>query len=152
MDKTKITRITIGRLYNLGSYEHVRYELALEIPDGQSASAAVDGAERIFSALSPKEPGSVQTEITIQHEARRVQDMKDRLAKDPEDFERYYRGYVGTPEEYINRCEQSLNESIAKREAWKARSKKARELLDDLGGASKWHDAKLEWEDDDNFQ
>lgn len=149
MDKTKITRVTIGRLYNLGSYEHVRYELTVEIPDGESASKAVAGIERIFAALNPREPGSVQTETTILHDTRRVQDMKDRLAKSPEDFEQYYRGYVGTPEEYIARCEESLNESIAKREAWKARSRKARELLDDLGGAAKWHDAKLEWNDDD---
>ena len=31
----KITKITVGRLHNLGNYEHVRYELTVEVPEGQ---------------------------------------------------------------------------------------------------------------------
>lgn len=111
---------------------------------------ALEGAERLLAALNPKEPGSVQSEATISHDERRLADMKERV-RDPEDFSRYYGGYVGTPEEYVARCEQSLNESKAKREAWKARAKKARSLLDDLGGAAQWRDAKLEWDDNGDW-
>lgn len=147
--KPRISRITIGRLFNLGSYEHVRYELTIEVPEGESASTALEGAERLFVALNPKEPGSVSSESDIERQQRQVNDMKERLSVGSGEFERYYgHGYVGTPEEYIARCEQSLAESIQKRQAWKARSQKARSLLDDLGGAAKWRDAKLEWDDD----
>jgi hypothetical protein len=38
-----ITKITIGRLYNLGSYEHVRYELTAEVPQGESPATAIIG-------------------------------------------------------------------------------------------------------------
>lgn len=148
----RISRITIGRLFNLGSYEHVRYELTIEVPEDESAATALEGTERLLAALNPKEPGNVPSESTVQHDERRVADMKERLAKGADEFNRYYGpGFVGTPEEYIARCEESLRESIARREAWKARAKKARSLLDDLGGAAKWRDAKLEWDDDDGI-
>ena len=45
----------------------------------------------------------------------------------------------------------SLAESVAKRDAWEARSAKARKLLEDLGGAANWKDAKLEWDNDDEY-
>ena len=145
-----VTKITIGRLFSLGNYEHVRYELMVEIREGESATTALEGVERIFAALNPKETGSVPTEIDVKHDERRVQTMKDMLAAGADEFDRYYgHGFTGTPEEYIARCEQSLLYSTMKREVWKARAKAARALLDDLGGAAKWHDAKLTWEDSD---
>ena len=144
-----ISKITVGRLYNLGSYEHVRYELTVEIQSEESATKTLEGIERIFSALNPKETGCVPTETDVRHDERRVADMKERLANGIDNFNQAYGfGYAGTPEEYIARCEQSLNDSIQKRKDWKARAKKARALLDDLGGAAKWHDAKLSWDND----
>lgn len=146
---SRISRISVGRLYNLGNYEHVRYELTIEVPEGATASETMEGVERLMAALNPREPGSVPSESTIQQDERRLTDMKERFSVSSAEFERYYDpGYVGTPEEYIARCEQSLLESIRKRQAWKAKSKKARALLDDLGGAACWRDAKLEWDDD----
>ena len=32
----RISRIGIGRLHNLGNYEHVRYEVTVELPPGTS--------------------------------------------------------------------------------------------------------------------
>ena len=51
-----ITKITIGRLYNLGSYEHIRYELTCEIPSGESPATALIGLEKLIGALNPKLP------------------------------------------------------------------------------------------------
>lgn len=148
----RIVRITVGRLYNLGSYEHVRYELTIEIPEKASAAKTLEGVERLLSALNPREPGGVPSETDISGDELRVTSMKERLLKGEDEFDRHYgHSFVGTREEYIARCEGSLQESMAKRKAWKERSQKARLLLDDLGGAAEWKDAKLNWDGDDYF-
>ncbi len=147
--KARITRITIGRLYNLGSYEHVRYELTVEIPENGLVSETFQGLERLFVALNPRAPSGVAAEHEITRDKRRLEHMKELLGKGEEEFRRENTYFVGTSEEYIARCEESLNKAIKSRQDWEARSKKAREMLEDLGGAAKWHDAKLEWDDDD---
>lgn len=145
-----ITKITIGRLYNLGSYEHVRYELTAEIPEGQSPGTAIIGMEKILAALSPKT--STHSRSELDREAKRLEAMKTQLlAHGEERFRRDHGHFEGTPEEYLARCEKSLAENVARRDAWEARSAKARKLLEDLGGAANWRDAKLEWEDDDEY-
>lgn len=140
----KTTKITIGRLFNLGSYEHVRYEITVEIHEGESASNALIGLEKILSALNPKEPGNVPTEDDLKRELRRLESMQ---ALDDDSFERVHGGYVGTRLEYMDRISVSLAEAAARRKAWQEKAEKARALLDDLGGAAKWTDAKLNWED-----
>ena len=146
-----ITKITIGRLYNLGSYEHVRYELTAEVPQGESPATAIIGMEKILAALSPKT--STHSRDELAREKRQVEEMHRKLSDEgPDEFRRYYgHSFVGTPEEYIGRCEQSYSENVARREAWEARSAKARRLLDDLGGAANFKDAKLDWEDCNDF-
>jgi len=141
-----ITKITIGRLYNLGSYEHVRYEMTAEIAEGESASKALIGLEKILSALNPKAPGSVPDEDAIKRDIRRLQEMR---ALNDEDFERFHGGYKGTRAEYLDRISQSIAEGTERLNAWKAKAAKARELLDDLGGAAEFKDAKLDWENYD---
>ena len=141
----KTTKITIARLYNLGSYEHARYEITAEISEGESASKALIGLEKILSALNPKPPGSVPSEDETKREIRRLEEMR---ALDDDTFERCHGGYKGTRAEYIERISKSIAEGTARREAWQAKAEKARDLLDDLGGAAEWKDAKLDWEDD----
>lgn len=149
-NKMNITKITIGRLYNLGSYEHVRYELTAEVPDGESAATALLGLERIITALSPKTSTHSRPELEREH--NRIEEMRHQLAgKGEDEFRRIHGHFVGTPSEYIDRCAQSYSESVARRDAWEARSEKARKLLDDLGGAANWRDAKLDWQSGDDF-
>ena len=145
-----ITKIEIGRLYNLGSYEHVSYKLTVEVPQGESAATAIIGMEKILEALSPKTATHNRGELA--REKRQVEEMHRKLSDEgPEEFRRHYgHSFVGTPEEYIGRCEQSHADNVARRNAWEARSAKARKLLEDLGGAANWKDAKLDWENDDN--
>lgn len=146
----KVTKITIGRLYNLGSYEHVRYELTAEVPEGESPATALLGMEKLLAALSPKTHTHSRGELD--REKHQVEAMRKLLAeKGPEEFRHRHSFFVGTPEEYIARCEESHAKSVAERDEWESRSEKARKMLDDLGGAANWKDAKLDWETDDYF-
>ena len=143
-----ISKITLGRLYNLGSYEHVRYELTAEIQQGESAADAVTGMEKILAGLAPLKNACINTESEIAHKTKEIQDMKTMPVVD---WQRRYGHCTGTAAEVIARYEASLHEEIEKREKALARAKRARQLFDDLGGASKWKDAKLDWQDDDDF-
>ena len=143
----KVTRITVGRVFNLGNYENVRYEISVDVPEGESPATALVGMEKIISALSPKT--STHSRSELDREKHRVEEMRHALAgKGEEEFRRNHGHFVGTPDEYIARCAQSNAENVAKRDAWEARREKARQLLDDLGGAAIWKDAKLDWETD----
>jgi hypothetical protein len=141
-----VSKITIGRLYNLGDYEHIRYELTVEIPHGESPATAIIGMEKILSALNPKTPGGVPDEADTKRETQRLAEMR---SMDDELFERYHRGHKGTRAEYTQFLSDKIAEGTKRREQWLARSAKARKLLEDLGGAANWKDAKLDWENED---
>jgi len=146
----QITKITIGRLYNLGSYEHVRYELTAEVPPGESPATAIIGLEKIISALSPKTHTHSRDEL--EREKLGVEAMRKRLAEGLDAFHRSYgSSFVGTPEEYIQRCQDSYDKNVVERLAWETRAAKARKMLEDLGGAANWKDAKLDWDNDTEF-
>ena len=145
--KMNITKITIGRLYNLGSYEHVRYELTAEVPEGESAAEAVTGMEKILAGLAPTKNAGIQTAAEIAHKTKEIQDMRTMPVVD---WQRRYGHCTGSAAEVIARYEASLQEEIEKREKVLARAKRARELFDDLGGAAKWKDAKLDWDNGDD--
>ena len=145
-----ITRITVGRLYNLGSYEHVRYELSVDVKEGESARGALVAVEKILSALSPESKVCVKTRSELERGLHHIRQLRlDLEKKGDEQFTREHGYFTGTPLEYIERCDRMHYEEVAKRERYEARASKARELLDDLGGAAKWKDAKLDWEDYD---
>lgn len=138
-----VTKITIGRLFNLGSYEHVRYEIAVEIADGESPATALIGLEKILEALNPRCP--CQSKDEIKRSRFRLSTMEQ---LDDEQFERQHGGYTGTRSEYTERIRQGIVDEEAKLKVWQDRHSKARKLLEDLGGAANWKDAKLDWEDD----
>lgn len=57
----KASRVTVARLFNLGQYEHVRYEISVDVTDMQSAADAFLNLDAIMEALGPK------TEIDLRH-------------------------------------------------------------------------------------
>jgi len=139
-----ITKITIGRLFNLGSYEHVRYELTAEVHAGESAEAAMIGLERIVEALNPKR--TCKTWEEIQREERRLLEMR---AMDDEAFSKQHgHSYKGTRDEYTDRVAVGIVDAKLETDKWEKRHEKARRLLNNIGGAEKWKDAKLDWETD----
>jgi hypothetical protein len=149
----KTTKITIGRLFNLGSYEHMRYEITVEIPSSESASDAMIGLEKILEALKPERQCMVKTEAELERESFRLEELKKDLASlGVDEFEQKHGWHiVGTAPEYIQRVEDGYRREVEKRVAYEKRAKCAREALDDIGGAATWKDAKLDWETDGDF-
>lgn len=150
-----VSRITVGRVFNLGNYENVRYELSVDIPAGESAAAALVALENIVGALSPKT--CPLSEADLKRDRLQIDGMHKCLSDDgPEEFKRMNGWQMNnqatdSPEEFIAKREAAYAEKVKKLEAWKERSTKARQLLDDLGGAAVWKDAKQDWEDDTEF-
>ncbi len=144
---SRISKITVGRLFNLGNYEHVRYELTVDVPEGQSATQAITAVEAILEGMKPVSRCGVPSQSEIAHAEKSFQAMRSMNAVD---FQRNYGHCEGTPAEIIDRHEQSLVEAKAKRASALATAKQARALFDDLGGASQWKDAKLDWDDEPN--
>lgn len=140
-----ITKITIGRLYNLGSYEHVRYELTAEIPAGQSPATAIIGMENILGALNPKRPHGVPSESDIRN-------LESSLAATREATdEQVRRSYGKSKYGRILSLHHSIAEGKSALARWNERQVKARLLLEDLGGAANYKDAKEDWDDDSQF-
>lgn len=123
--KAHVSRITVARLHNLGNYEHVRYEIAVEIPDGTSASKVLSDVERVLAGLDPKPP-------VDDYDLRRATEALKRPVEEWEDWER------GNEPTYRSR--------IAADAEWRAAQKLARQALDDIGGTSVYTDAKDTWD------
>lgn len=137
-----ISKITVGRLYNLGNYEHIRYELTVDVRP-EEASKAIIAVEKLLAGLAPIR-GTVKTELELQHMRSSIDRMKTMPACE---FERSYRGYDGTPSEIVARHEATLSEETSKRNEATKRAAIARNLFNDLGGAAQWKDCKLDWQD-----
>lgn len=134
MTGAKVSRISIGRLYSLGNYEHVRVELTLDIPEGESAAGAFRGAMKILTGLNPKK-GRVES-----YELKRAHQFLSECGSETE-FDAIT----------LELRTQKAKDIIAKDEAYRARLRKAADALDDLGGVSVYTDAKLDWDDEDDY-
>jgi hypothetical protein len=131
--KTRATNITIGRLYNLGNYEHVRYELTVEIPEGRSAAAALTNVMKVLAGCKPIKLS--YSEQSIRHLAK---SPEPKLSDPP------------TAEERQTHAQWKEARILAvKLEAALKRRAAALELLDEMGGTSIYKDAKLDWDDEE---
>lgn len=146
--KPRITKITLGRLYNLGNYEHVRYDLTVEVPDGASATKSILGMERIIAGLSPLKNARVRDVGDLRRDAAYIAKLKSLNA---EEWKREHGESKGTRKEIIGRYEKALRDETLKRQKELRTAERARLLFDDLGGAARWKDAKLDWENDDQW-
>lgn len=147
--EAKIERITIGRLYNLGNYEHIRYELTATVHDGQSASTIVRGMENILVGLAPLK--GIREEQELENAAVRIEALRNMTPEAYAESEMQGYGQKEGRIEKIDRLQNQLTEERKKRDRALARQAKCRQLFDDLGGASEWKDAKQNWQDDDDF-
>ncbi len=137
---TQVTKLTIGRLYNLGNYEHVRYELTVEIGEGRSAALALRNTMRILRAANPKPPcddyeykSALERLKDPQAWHKNVADKKERV-------------------QAIRNMVRDAKANVKAYEAWKARRKAAEALLDSIGCVKEFKDAKLSWQDDDEWE
>lgn len=134
----KVTEITIGRLFNLGDYEHIRYEIKVSVEPNESAQAAFTGVERLLAAIRPKSPLKEDFEwhnIRARHDHWTEQDWWKYEGKD---------GWEKAKVENDNKYAKFT----AEHKAWVESQEKVRALLDDLGAAAEYKDAKLSWEDE----
>lgn len=136
--KSKVSRFTIGRLYNLGNYEHVRYELTVEVGEGRSAAVALKNTLRLLRAVNPKPPVS-----SFDYERALLQ-----IAK-PEDW---HKNIQDEAQQAKLRKEMVVEAKkvVKKFEAWAKRRHAAELVLDDIGCAKAFKDAKLSWDNDDD--
>ena len=137
-----ISKITIGRLFNLGNYEHIRYELTVDVQPGE-ATAALRGTENLLRALNPKRPSGVATDSELAQAKSKIElirSMTDEAVR---------RNYGMSKYGCIRKFTADLADAVSKTEHWNARQHAARKRFDDLGGASQYRDAKLDWQDFD---
>lgn len=52
-DRTRVTSITVARLYNLGNYEHVRYEVTAVVGPEDKASEVFANLDAVMLAMNP---------------------------------------------------------------------------------------------------
>lgn len=124
--KSTISRITITRLYNLGNYEHVRYELTADVPAGCSAKMAASNLVKILRACNPKPPHSW-------HEITRAKELCSKPVHKMTDLD-------WENQNQAQRVMRDFNK-------WQKAKAEALKLLEKFGGKADHRDAKLDWED-----
>lgn len=134
-EKARVARVGIGRLYNLGNYEHIRYDLTIEIPEGVDVKESVSKMRQILRALKPKRSEG--------YEVRRAREL---AAMPPEDREDYAIKHGLTLEDFQKA--DSAVQILAQRDE---RRKAALELFNNLGGESVYTDHKEQWDDDYDY-
>lgn len=128
MSEARVSRLTIGRLYNMGNYEHVRYEISVEVPEGANAGDAMRRLKTILWALRPAKVDK----YSIRHAKE--------LVGDPD---KHGNNYVDLPAALA-----SAQAQIDKHAAELQRIKDATAALEDLGGSGVFTDAKDDWDEE----
>lgn len=142
---SRVSRIAVGRVYNLGNYEHIRYELTVDVPENASASEAIVGVEKLLAGLKPDRVTKSARDIL--RDEKLIEDLK---VMPLAEFERRHGSPVGGPAEYIKRLEESVADDKRKRTEADALYKSVRNAFDDIGGASQLKDAKWDWDQGDD--
>lgn len=126
--KTRITRFSIGRVHNLGNYENVRYEVQVDVAEGENVTQLMTNLENIL-----EEVRAVSNVSEWDYER-----AKEKLAK---------------PASELSESElQNLDiykKRVADYESVNARRQKAKDALNSLGGNEVYRDAKDDWENND---
>lgn len=121
-----ISKAVIGRLHNLGNYEHVRYEVTVEIPYGNHAGATIERVAALLDALEPKCP----VDDWSHKQARRILKEVEEQSGDHSEFD-----------------VTSARQTIARYDEWAAKRAAAHQALGDLPVQVTHTDAKQHWED-----
>jgi len=123
-ESTRVSRIAIGRLHNLGNYEHIRYDVTVDLVNGENPGLIIQRLEKLLAALKP-----ITTDYDYQRAVKVMSDPE--LAADET---------ARNIEVYKARIERH-DKAVARRE-------RALILFAALGGQSQHTDAKDNWEDD----
>lgn len=125
LPKARITSVSVARLYNLGNYSNVRYDLAAEVPEGASAKNTLATLRGILQLLKPVRVPDC------------INDLREALAKEPVDRSNWENDHL-----------EEWGQQVAKYESLRSARAEALKSLDDLGGSSFAKDAKDDWDED----
>ena len=144
MEAPRISRVTIARLHNLGNYEHVRYEVTVEIPPDSTPPAEVmRHLSEMLDSLEPKAPYSP---------AEVRQDMAIVSAPVPQ-IAHFMdgRNHYMSPQERLTealRMREQAERRLARQKQWESSRDNALSRFNAFGGTSRHEDAKEKWDDD----
>lgn len=122
-----VTKLTIGRLHNLGNYEHVRYEVTVELAEGDDIAKTLANTEAVLDNLEPKEP----------HDEWAVRRAQEALNKPAKELGPYELENLESQKKILEECR-----------AHRAKRKAAHDALKDLAVSEIYKDAKDEWDFD----
>lgn len=125
--KARVTSVSISRLYNLGNYQNVKYDLTAEVPKGAGAKRTLLELMYILQMLKPTRKPHCWDEATK---------AEKKLPSELSEREKMHL------QEWQEECGAYRRHCMEREEAVSA--------LDTLGGVSFPKDAKLTWEDRDD--
>ena len=124
----KISKITASRLFNLGNYEHVRFEISVDLEEKDSPARLLRELEETLESLNPHNPVS---DWELSRAKAKVAEFIER--PDPTDADVLSSRYL---------------ETVRKHNLFERRRKEAFQRLDALGGTETFTDHKEKWTDD----
>lgn len=127
--KTKITRLSIGRVHNLGNYENVRYEVQVDVGEGENVSQLLANLENILEDVRA-------VSWVSKWDYDRAKEMLAKPASELSEIE------LSNLDLYKKR--------IADYESVNEKRQKAKDALNTLGGNTVFTDAKENWDDQDD--
>jgi hypothetical protein len=129
-ERTRVTRLHVGRVYNLGNYENQRVEITVDIAEGDDPGRVYRNLEGILANLR------ASSGVSSYNLAR----AREVLAKPDAELNEAERGML---DDYRDR--------VAKVESAKQRRQAARDALSTLNFTTEHVDHKRDWDDDDYY-
>ena len=126
--ETRISKILVGRVHNLGNYENIRYEITVDVGTNENPADVVTKLETTLEDLQAVSGVS-------DYDLRRSKAILEKPESELEEFDR-------------ERLEFHRRR-IAEHKAAFERRKNAKQQLAKFGGTEVFTDAKLNWDDDD---
>lgn len=122
MNNARITSFSIGRLHNLGNYEHIRYEVTVAVPTDASASQAMAHVEDVLKRIAPVKRDS----YSCQHHQHIIANPLKYSAEE-----------ITTSQAYLDEVQ---SREVARTDALKE--------FDAIGGIKTYTDAKEQWDEE----
>jgi hypothetical protein len=127
MKYAKVKTLSVARLYNLGNYEHVRYEVTVEIPDGVTTKQTLADIVGCLKIMKPtKKPFGLDE----------------------------HRAILMKPLETLSETEklhlEEWRQEVSDWDHAQAMKCAALDKFEKLGGVSKKTDAKHDWQDEED--
>lgn len=128
MPDPRVTRLSVGRLCNLGNYEHIRYEVTVDIPEGADVKKTLVHIEWALNTLAKRCPV----------EGWRLVAAKNALVRPEEDLTDTDREHMDDHKKIMGRYNE-----------WAQEQDRARAMLNDFGLSSEYTDHKETWDVDE---